>query len=126
MLLREDLYELVVAVAADDGDLASLFELTNRLHDAHLHLMSIGRTKERVDLRGVRSPQALRAKVAAFAAKHPTASVITGRGWDQSRWPSRRFPTWRDLEGETYCNVSDGRTREGPAEAGPHNAETET
>ncbi len=91
------------ATAVDGRDVVRLpgrFALPG-LHDAHLHLMSIGRTRERVDLRGVRSPQQLRDRVAAFAVKHPSASVITGRGWDQSRWPSRRFPSWRDLEGAT-------------------------
>ena len=69
------------------------------LHDAHLHLQSIGRVKERVDLRGTTSIVALVAKIRAFAKRNPSLSVITGRGWDQSRWPSKRFPTWRDIEG---------------------------
>ena len=69
------------------------------LCDAHLHVSGIGRLREQVSLRGCRSPQEAAARVQAFAAAHPELPVIQGRGWDQSLFPGRRFPTAADLDG---------------------------
>ncbi len=69
------------------------------LHDAHLHLLGVGRRCETVDLLGVASPEEARERVAAFAAAHPEAAVIEGRGWDQNLFSDSRFPSWRDLDG---------------------------
>lgn len=69
------------------------------LHDAHVHLQGIGRAVDDVDLQGVRSAAEARARVAAWAAAHPDAAVIHGRGWDQTLFPNAAWPSWRDLEG---------------------------
>ncbi len=69
------------------------------LHDAHLHLSGIGRLLEQVDLGGIGSPAAAARMVAEFAAAHPQARVVTGRGWDQNLFPGRTYPTWNDLQG---------------------------
>lgn len=69
------------------------------LHDAHLHLAGVGRRAELLDLRGSQSPREVRERVAAYVTAHPDVAVVRGRGWDQSLFPDRRFPTWRELEG---------------------------
>lgn len=71
------------------------------LHDAHAHLLMIGQREDRVDLLGARTPVELKERVAAFARAHPDATVIRGRGWDQSLFPGQAFPTAQDLEGAT-------------------------
>lgn len=69
------------------------------IHDAHLHVSGIGRVQEQVRLEDCRSAKEVREKVWIWAAEHPEAQVIRGRGWDQSRWPGEEFPDWEDLEG---------------------------
>ena len=69
------------------------------LHDAHIHLLGVGRSTERVDLRGSTSPAEVRARLAAFLETHPDASFLDGRGWDQTLFPEVAFPTAADLQG---------------------------
>ena len=71
---------------------------TAGLVDAHLHVSGIGRCREQVALEGGGSAAETAALVAAWIKAHPEVMMIRGRGWDQSRWPGREFPTWRDLE----------------------------
>ncbi len=71
------------------------------LHDAHIHVQSIGRAREGVGLLGVTSPAAAKRKVKAWAKKHHDAAAVEGRGWDQSRFPGKKWPTWQQLEGAT-------------------------
>ncbi len=75
------------------------------LHDAHLHIEGIGQGHEDLDLTTTSSPAQLKAGVAAFAKQHPAFTLIKGRGWDQSRFPRKLFPTWRDLEGAANVPV---------------------
>jgi predicted amidohydrolase YtcJ len=69
------------------------------LHDAHVHIEGIGEQAEQIDLVGVKSIGELRSRIANFAKKHRDVPVLVGRGWDQSLWPSARFPTLADLVG---------------------------
>ncbi|MBU0741870.1 amidohydrolase family protein, partial [bacterium] len=69
------------------------------LHDAHMHVSGLGKLREQVMLMDARSAAEAAALTAKWAAEHPEAQVIRGRGWDQSRWPGGAFPTWGDLEG---------------------------
>ena len=71
------------------------------LHDAHLHLLGVGRVKERVELRGASSIAALRQTVADFLVAHPDVPFVVGRGWDQSLLAEGRMPTSADLAGLT-------------------------
>jgi predicted amidohydrolase YtcJ len=71
------------------------------LHDAHAHLLGTGQSTERVDLLGAKSPGEIKERLEKFAAAHPDASFIRGRGWDQSLFADKKFPTWRDVEGGT-------------------------
>jgi predicted amidohydrolase YtcJ len=63
------------------------------LIDSHGHVLSLGRTLSEVSLVGVASYEAVVESVSARAARTPAGEWITGRGWDQNRWPSRSFPT---------------------------------
>ena len=69
--------------------------------DAHLHLAGIGRRLELVDLRGSESTADVRKRLRAQLTRDARTTVIAGRGWDQTRFDARQFPTWRDLEGLT-------------------------
>ncbi len=72
---------------------------TAGLVDAHLHVSGIGRRSEQVALESAGSAAEAAALVQAWIEDHPEVSVVRGRGWDQSRWPDREFPSWRELEG---------------------------
>ena len=69
------------------------------LHDAHLHVSGLGKLREQILLNDAGSAAEAAALTAQWAAEHPEARIIRGRGWDQSRWPGGEFPTWRDLDG---------------------------
>ncbi|MBC8424789.1 amidohydrolase [bacterium] len=69
------------------------------LHDAHLHVMGIGKLREQVILNEAASAAEAAEMARRWADEHPEAQIIRGRGWDQSRWPGGAFPTWEDLEG---------------------------
>jgi len=71
------------------------------LHDAHLHVMGIGKLREQIRLDGAASAVEAATLTARWALEHPEAQIVRGRGWDQSRWPDGTFPTWRELEGVT-------------------------
>jgi len=65
--------------------------------DAHVHLTGVGMTSMRLDLTGVASLAALQESLRNYAAAHPEG-VIVGRGWIETHWPERRFPTRADLD----------------------------
>lgn len=65
--------------------------------DAHAHLLSLGTSLTRVNLAGSRSYDEVIARVRAWAKDVKPGEWIIGRGWDQTRWPSREFPTHEAL-----------------------------
>ena len=67
------------------------------LQDAHGHVEGLGKSLESVDLRGAASYAELIERVALQAARQPPGTWIEGRGWDQNRWPDKRFPHHREL-----------------------------
>lgn len=71
------------------------------LHDAHLHLEGLGIKLDGLDLTGVPSRAALRAKLVAYIAAHPDVTVVRGFGWDQNLFADGRFPDGRDVAGVT-------------------------
>ncbi|HEX8234138.1 MAG TPA: amidohydrolase [Caulobacteraceae bacterium] len=66
--------------------------------DAHAHLTGIGLREMTLNLDQVTSVEALVAAVRAHTQAHPQATVIQGRGWIETHWPEKRFPTRADLE----------------------------
>jgi predicted amidohydrolase YtcJ len=65
--------------------------------DSHAHLMGIGLRELTLDLSGVASLKALQEALAAYAREHKDGP-ITGRGWIETHWPEKRFPTRADLD----------------------------
>lgn len=65
--------------------------------DAHAHLLGLGNTLRRVNLAGAASYEEVIARVKAWAKDVRPGEWILGRGWDQTRWPGREFPTHEAL-----------------------------
>ena len=71
---------------------------TPGLVDAHGHTVSLGTTLEELDLRGVASADEAAERVRKRMADLGGDGWITGRGWDQSRWPGGAFPDTSALD----------------------------
>jgi len=67
-------------------------------NDAHTHLGGAGRDKLALDLKGTDSIEELQQRLRAAVAKHKPGEWIVGGGWDQTRWPDKRFPSRQDLD----------------------------
>ena len=68
------------------------------LIDAHGHVMGLGFSALQLDLVGTSSIDDLKQRLRDYAAAHPDARWIVGRGWNQELWPVKRFPTAADLD----------------------------
>ncbi len=68
------------------------------LIDAHGHVLSLGFSALQLDLVGTRSLDDMKQRLRAYAAAHPEARWIQGRGWNQELWPVKQFPTAADLD----------------------------
>jgi hypothetical protein len=66
--------------------------------DAHGHVLGLGFTALQLDLVGTSSLDDVKQRLRAYAAAHPDARWIIGRGWNQELWPDKRFPTAADLD----------------------------
>jgi predicted amidohydrolase YtcJ len=65
--------------------------------DAHAHLVGIGLRELTLNLDQIQSVAALVSTVKAYAAAHPEGAIF-GRGWIETHWPEKRFPTKADLD----------------------------
>jgi len=61
--------------------------------DAHAHFVGYGKSLFQVDLFGTTSWEEAVECVKIFAAAHPELTWIEGRGWDQNKWPGKKYPT---------------------------------
>lgn len=68
------------------------------LVDAHAHLMGIGFRELTLNLEGVPSIVELQARLKSWNEAHPGAGPLSGRGWIETHWPEKRFPTRADLD----------------------------
>jgi predicted amidohydrolase YtcJ len=68
------------------------------LIDAHAHLSSQGFLQTSLDLAGTPSLADAVERIAEWAAAHPRARFITGRGWNQVLWEGKAFPTAADID----------------------------
>lgn len=68
------------------------------LIDAHGHVMGLGEAMLNADLAGAESIDEVIARLKAHAAGLPVSAWLRGRGWDQTRWPGKQFPTAADLD----------------------------
>jgi predicted amidohydrolase YtcJ len=71
--------------------------VTPGLIDAHSHLGLLGQTLKQVDLTGVATFDEVVRRVREAAGRVPAGTWIQGWGWDQNRWPGKRFPTHEAL-----------------------------
>jgi predicted amidohydrolase YtcJ len=60
--------------------------------DAHAHFVGYGKSIFQVDLFGTTSWEETVERVKVFAAAHPELTWIEGRGWDQNKWPGKKYP----------------------------------
>jgi predicted amidohydrolase YtcJ len=67
-------------------------------NDAHTHVGSAGEAKLSVDLEGSKSLQEFQARIRARLGEFKPGEWVTGRGWDHTLWPEKRFPTRADLD----------------------------
>lgn len=68
------------------------------LSDSHYHFIGVGERAFNLNLDGTRSLSEFLQKVAERVAETPKDEWITGRGWIEEDWPSKRFPTRYDLD----------------------------
>jgi predicted amidohydrolase YtcJ len=68
------------------------------LVDGHGHLMLLARARLELRLDDARSEDEIARMVRETAARLRRGEWIGGRGWDQTRWPGRSFPTRASLD----------------------------
>jgi predicted amidohydrolase YtcJ len=68
------------------------------LVDGHGHLMHLARARFTLDAGGLRSEEAIAARVGEAAARTPRGEWIAGRGWDQNLWAGMAFPSRASLD----------------------------
>ncbi len=61
--------------------------------DAHAHLLGFGTLLRQVNLAGAESYEEVIARVTEWGKTAKPGEWIAGRGWDQTRWPTKEFPT---------------------------------
>ena len=66
--------------------------------DTHVHVYGVGIALKRLDLRGVKSIEELKEKLAKKVEEVRRGEWIIGRGWDQENFKEKRFPTRWDLD----------------------------
>jgi predicted amidohydrolase YtcJ len=66
--------------------------------DGHAHLRGIGERELTLNLEGTASIADLVRRVAERVAATPRGQAIVGRGWIETHWPEKRFPTRQDLD----------------------------
>jgi len=68
------------------------------LTDAHLHVEALGESLESLNLSGAATRAEAVKRVEEAGRATPPGQWILGRGWDQTAWPDKRFPTAADLD----------------------------
>jgi len=68
------------------------------LTDGHAHLIGIGLRELTLNLDQVKSITELQSILKTQADKTPPGETIYGRGWIETHWPEKRFPTRLDLD----------------------------
>ena len=85
------------------GQQAQHIQLGNRalypgFTDGHAHLLGIGLRELLLNLDHVTSIKQLQVTLAKAAKRTPKGQIIYGRGWIETHWPEKRFPTRHDLD----------------------------
>jgi predicted amidohydrolase YtcJ len=102
----------IVEVGAAEELLKSAGEATQKIDlsggflypgftDAHAHLYGIGEREQILNLDKVASIAELVKVVDEAAKAAPAGQFLYGRGWIETHWPERRFPTRADIDAVT-------------------------
>lgn len=91
-----------VDVAAFTGEQTTVIDLAGSalfpgFVDAHSHLLGVGQREMTLNLEGVGSIKEAQSKLKAWITNH-SDPVIFGRGWIETHWPEKRFPSRWDLD----------------------------
>ena len=78
-------------------DLGGRFAMPG-FNDAHIHLANGGQAKLAVELTGSRTLEEFQQKIRARLRDYRSGEWVTGRGWDHTIWPVKKFPTRHDLD----------------------------
>jgi hypothetical protein len=73
-------------------------------NDAHVHLAAAGYAKREVNLEGTQSLAEFQQRIRDRLREYKPGEWITGRGWDHTLWPEKRFPTRQDLDAVSTGN----------------------
>ena len=68
------------------------------LIDSHYHFMGVGRREYHLNLDGTKSLAEFLARIEKEIARKKKGDWITGRGWIEEDWPTKKFPTRTDLD----------------------------
>lgn len=90
-------------VARYEGADTRILDLTGRtvlpgLVDAHYHLSGVGAREMGLNLEGTASLDEMLARVKERVDQTAPGAWVVGRGWIETPWTPRRFPTRRDLD----------------------------
>jgi len=69
--------------------------------DAHAHLYGIGEREMTLDLDEIASIAQLVSIIGEAAKAAPAGQPLEGRGWIETHWPEKRFPSRQDIDGVT-------------------------
>ena len=67
-------------------------------NDAHVHLVSAGLARLQVDFLAAQSLAEFQQRIRDRLKDYKPGEWMTGRGWDHTLWPVKRFPTRQDLD----------------------------
>ena len=68
------------------------------LIESHGHLFYLGQSQLGLNLRGLKTKQAVLARIREYATSLEKGQWLFGRGWDQSDWSGQQFPTAKELD----------------------------
>jgi predicted amidohydrolase YtcJ len=78
-------------------DLQGLFAMPG-FNDAHVHLAEAAYGKLTVNLEGAASLAEFQQRIRDQLRDYKPGEWVTGRGWDHTLWPVKKFPTRQDLD----------------------------
>jgi len=102
--------EKIVSVSDSSAELESwigpqtrVIDLKNRFampgfNDAHVHLAGAGQAMLEVKLEGAASLAEFQQRIRARLQEFGPGEWLTGRGWDHTLWPIKKFPSRHDLD----------------------------
>jgi len=68
------------------------------LVDCHVHMTSLGKHLQTLDLRNIESVKEMQQKLTEYAKKNPQSRWILGGRWSQDKFAEKRHPTRWDLD----------------------------